>query len=230
MKRKQIFFVGLIILGTLLDFQPALAQRHEFGIGAGVMNYAGDMSRGYAFNHIQPGGRLFYRYNINPIISLRTSLSGGLLSGSDANPIDVVADQRNASFKSTVVELSADFQFNFLDIKSEKTLNWWSPYIFFGIGGAYFNGEFPYNDNFSKVTMVVPFGGGFKMDISKNLSLGIEMGVRKTFSDHLDGVSDGDLTNKNFRYGNKYDKDWYNMFAVSLSYTLYSVNCPFDFY
>lgn len=229
--KKFYIHCSLLLLLCLIVWHNSSGQRHEFGVGGGVMNYAGDLARGYPLNGIRPAGQAYYRYNINPIISLRAALSGGLLAGSDEySTIDIVADRRDAAFNISVIEISGDFEFNFLDIKSEKAMNWWTPYLFVGIGGFYFNGDFPLNDDFSRFQPAVPFGGGVKMDVSKNLSISAEMGVRKLFTDHLDGVSEGDTSVKNYQYGNQFDKDWYNIFIFSVSYTLYTVDCPFDFY
>ena len=229
----MIKYISLFLMLLIAAANVSKAQRHEFGIGGGAMNYAGDMIRGYSFSNVTPGGQVYYRYIINPIISARGALSIGKVSGSDQNPFDAFTQLRNERFSVNVTELSADFEFNFLDIKSQKTLNTWTPYLFFGFGVFYYNGDLPESgiNQGSKIQPVLPFGGGFKFDLNKNLSLSAEMGVRKLFTDWFDGISDNDITNKNNRqYGNKHDLDWYNFFAVTISYTLYSNECPYDFY
>ena len=42
---------------------------------------------------------------------------------------------------------------------------------------------------YSLVQLVIPFGVGFKYAINKDLSVGIEYGIRKTFTDYIDDVS-----------------------------------------
>ncbi len=208
----------------------SIAQLSEFGAGVGGFNYAGDLMRGYHFTNVKPGIIGYYKMNLNNIFSVRASLSGGLISGSDATPIDAFASNRKASFQSTIVEAAGILEYNFLDFKTDPKRIRWSPYMLAGISGlSFFGGDQDLNGS-GKVQLAIPFGGGFKYLVNQNITLNLEIGVRKLFFDHLDGYSDGDITNKNYQYGNKYDKDWYNFVGVSLSYILWKIPCPFDFY
>jgi len=226
---RTIFFSGCFIIFFIFD---SYSQHHEFGLGPGALNYAGDLQRGYQFQSIRPGGQVYYRYNFNPIISVRGALTAGGLTGSDQKPIDPAAQIRNSSFNITVVELAGDFEFNFIDIKSKKNLNKWTPYLFFGFGGFLISGDEPVNGagQYSNFQPVIPFGTGLKFELNPYFSLDVEMGLRKLFTDWIDDVSDAPAPVKNYRYGNKYDNDWYNFFGITLSYTIYGVDCPYDFY
>jgi hypothetical protein len=217
-----IFFVSLSNL--------SFAQLSEFGGGIGGFNYAGDLMRGYHIENVKPGILGYYKMNLNNIFSVRASLSGGLISGTDKNPMDAFAAKRKGSFQSTIVEAALTMEFNFLDYKADYRKIRWSPYMLAGISGfTFFGGDQDLNGN-SNVQLAIPFGGGFKYLVNQNISLNLEIGVRKLFFDHLDGYSDGDITNKNYQYGNKYDKDWFNFVGVSVSYILWKIPCPFDFY
>ncbi len=207
-----------------------IAQFSEFGIGVGGFNYAGDLMRGYHIENVKPGILGYYKMNLDNIFSVRTSLSAGLISGSDKNPIDPFATNRKGSFQSTIVEVAGMLEYNFLDYKAEHVQIRWSPYMLVGISGfMFFGGDQELNGN-SRIQLAVPFGGGFKYAINPNINLNLEIGIRKLFFDHLDGYSDGDITNKNYQYGNKYDKDWFNFIGFSISYLLWKIPCPFDFY
>jgi hypothetical protein len=217
-----IFFTSLSNL--------SIAQLSEFGGGIGGFNYAGDLMRGYHIENVKPGILGYYKMNLNNIFSVRASLTGGLISGSDKNPMDAFAGIRKGSFQSTIVEAALMMEFNFLDYKADYRKIRWSPYMLAGISGfTFFGGDQDLNGN-SNVQLAIPFGGGFKYLVNQNISLNLEIGVRKLFFDHLDGYSDGDITNKNYQYGNKYDKDWYSFVGVSVSYILWKIPCPFDFY
>jgi hypothetical protein len=208
----------------------ALAQKNEFGVGLGGFNYAGDLMRGYHVENIKPGILGFYKRNLDNIFSLRGSLTGGMISGSDKKPIDPFATNRNASFQSFIVEMAGTMEYNFLDYKADHVQFRWSPYLFAGISGfAFFGGDQDLNGS-STVQLAIPFGGGFKYMINPNITLGLEIGIRKLFFDRLDGYSDGDITNKNYQYGNKYDQDWYNFIGFSVSYLIWEIPCPYDFY
>ena len=218
--------VALFALSNTMAPILAMAQKTELGVGIGGFNYAGDLARGYHFSYVRPGVMLFYKRNLNNIVSVRFSATGGLVSGSDDQPLDAFAQQRQASFSSGIIEGAATLEYNFLDFKAGNSLNRWSPYVFFGVGiFGVFGGE---NQQGSHVQPALPFGLGIKYPLNSKFIINVEAGLRKTFYDYLDGVSDGDIANKNYQYGNKYDDDWYNFVGVSLSYTLWKIPCPED--
>jgi hypothetical protein len=221
----------IILLLLLLTSASCFAQKNEFGVGIGGFNYAGDLMRGYHIDNIKPGILGYYKRNLDNIFSVRASITGGLISGSDKTPIDPFATNRNASFQSTIIEVAGMIEYNFLDYKAEHVRGTrWSPYFFTGISGyTFFGGDQELEGN-STVQLAIPFGGGFKYQINPSITLNLEIGIRKLFFDHLDGYSDGDITNKNYQHGNKYDMDWYNFVGFSVSYLIWDIPCPFDFY
>lgn len=204
------------------------AQAIELGGGIGGVNYAGDLVRGYNFKHIRPGIFGFYKFNFSDAVSTRVSLTVGKIAGDDSNPIDPLADLRDASFSATVMEGAITFEYNFLDYKHDKSPIKWSPYFFAGFGFARFSGV-DTDEDFNEIQPVIPIGIGFKHLVGKKFSAGLELGARKTFFDLLDGISGGDVNNKNFQFGNPSDNDWYYFFGISLSYIFYNIPCPFQY-
>jgi hypothetical protein len=88
--------------------------------------------------------------------------------------------------------------------------------------------------------VAIPFGIGFKLNVSKRIGLGIEWAPRKTFTDYIDDVSGlypdpsknppngekgmafsnrsldgGDVINS--QRGNPRTKDWYSFFGLTLN-------------
>ena len=223
---RKLFMTMVIVMITVAISNAVFAQKSELGVGIGGLNYAGDLARGYHFSYVRPGGLLFYKMNFNNIVSVRYSATGGMISGSDSQPLDAFAVQRQASFNAVVIEGAATLEYNFIDFKADHSLNRWSPYLFFGLGVfGIFGNE---SQNGSNIQPVIPFGLGIKYALNPKFIINFEMGSRKTFYDYLDGISDGDITNKNYQYGNKYDTDWYNFVGLSLSYTLWKIPCPED--
>ena len=219
-----------MLLIFILIATTSFAQRHEFGVGVGGFNYAGDLMRGYQIDNVRPGLVGYYKRNLSNIFSVRASLTGGMIGGSDENPIDPFATNRGASFSTTLAEAAAIIEYNFLNYKANHVVVRWTPYFMAGIAGfAAFGGE-PDQEGNRIVEPAIPFGGGFKYQISPNITFNLEIGIRKLFYDHLDGISDGDITNKNYQYGNKHDQDWYNFIGLSVSYLIWDVPCPYDFY
>lgn len=117
-------------------------------------------------------------------------------------------------------------------------------------------GTTEYNDRkrYSLTQLAIPFGGGLKFKMNRNWTLGLEYGVRKTFTDYIDDVSMTyvPLTFLESQYGpmsaamsdrsatlntadvntpargDDKNKDWYSIFGVTLTYRIFStkVRCP----
>lgn len=209
----------------------AKGQSWEVGFGLGGTTYTGDIVRTYNFLDNRPAGIGFIRYNINNAFSVRASgLVGSLQADDEDNPIDPVAEIRNASFNRLVIEGAVTMEYHFLDYKSERALVNWSPYLFAGVGlSAYSNKNEQVAEEYKRIQPVIPFGVGFKYLLNPNWTLGIEFGARKTFFDYIDEISGGDQLRKNaFQFGNEYDNDKFYFLGVTLSYTFYSVPCPYN--
>lgn len=221
----KLLFSPLFLLGTTAFGQ--ISQRTEIGGGLGVFNYTGDITRTYDLTTAKPAATLFYRTNISRVISFRTSLTGGQLSGSDRHdPIDAFAVQRNASFDLFLLELSGCFEYHFLDWRDDKRRLRFTPYLFGGVALFGFSG-IPQNKTaeYSTVQLGIPFGGGMKYVLNPRYYISFEIGIRKTFFDYLDNISDGNPSFKTYQYGNPNDYDNYFFTGITLTYTFYDIPC-----
>lgn len=208
----------------LLSFFSS-AQFLEFGANAGISSYAGDLRRGYNLSNPSLGIAPVVRFNFSEIVSARISLLATQLSGVE-KPIDALGVQRNQSFESSLIELSAVFEYHFLDFKTENSRFKYSPYIFGGFGIINYPGVETIEE-VNSLQPVFPFGGGIKYLFQKKYSIGLELGARKTFFDYLDGVSDDDILFKDeYRFGNPNDDDWYFFTAITFSIILFDIPCP----
>ena len=205
------------------------SQFIEYGGGLGAMNYAGDLARGYQFTKQSPAIQGIYRLNFSEIVSLKFGLLYGKVTGDDNDPIDAFAATRDASFSRKILEGSVTIEYHFLDYKNKKSQIKWSPYFFGGIGFAKLLGIDNTIEDISNFQPVMPFGFGIKHLIGKQFSVSFEVGARKMFTDKFDGVSEGELFNKNFQYGNPNDNDWYHFTGFSFTYILYKIPCPFRY-
>lgn len=213
---------------------PAAAQQHDIGLGLGAANYTGELSRNYKLLNHRPAGWAFYRYNLNEAISLRGSASIGRLTASDNPPFDAFAAERNQQFRVTLTEIAATFEYNFLNYKDRKSLVRWSPYFFGGLALFMANGYAKHERaaDFSLVQPSIPVGVGFKYRLTPYLTLGYEWGARKTFFDYIDNVGEylpEQEQGKTYQYGNVHHKDWYYFTGFTLSYTIWTIPCPFTF-
>lgn len=224
MKKSVLMLVVMLVAGTA---SGQLHTRTEFGGGIGAMTYTGDLARTYNLDYARPAITVFYRNNLSSVVSLRTSLTFGSVKGGDKpNPIDPAALVRDERFKVSLTEFSPVFEYHFLDWRSGRRPIRFTPYLFAGGGIFIFSGNKAKPAEYSNVQMCIPFGGGGKVVLNPYWYIAMEFGIRKTFFDYLDNVSDGDTAFKNYRYGNPYDKDNYFFAGITLTRTFYEIPCP----
>ena len=223
--RTSLIASFLLLLVCIAHGQ--LRQRTEVGGGLGTFNYTGDLVRTYNPGFSKPAVTLFYRYNFSHVVSLRTGLTLGKVGASDLkNPIDAAAQARAASFSISLMELAPIFEYHFLDWKDAKRRIRYTPYLFAGAGLFVFSGNKSKPEAYSNVQMAVPFGGGFKYIVNPHWYLGFEVGIRKTFFDYLDNVSDRlRPTKRPLDFGNSFDKDNYFFIGLTLTRTFYEIPC-----
>jgi hypothetical protein len=216
---------GRALIFCFLPFL-SLAQNAEIGFGLGTFNYTGDLSRNYNFLNSKPAGTVFYRSNISRVISFRTSVTAGKIGASDSRPIDAFSTARAASFNLFLYEISLATEYHFLDWRSEKRPLRGTPYVVTGLGLFGIAGTPTKSAEYSNIQPSLQLGLGVKYVINPLWYLGLEFGIRKTFFDYLDNVSEGDSSNKNYQYGNPNDLDNYYFLGVTLTRTFYSIPCP----
>jgi Domain of unknown function (DUF6089) len=212
---------------TTVICHAQLTQRSELGFGLGTFNYTGDLVRTYNFVFSKPAATVFYRLNLSNVISLRASMTGGMVGASDKrDPIDAFASKRNASFNVFLLEASGVFEYHFLDWKDKKRRLRFTPYFFAGLGLFSITSNAVRNAEYSTVQMSIPFGPGIKYVLNPNWYIALEFGVRKTFFDYLDNISGGNPKVKNYQYGNPLDYDTYYFLGITLTRTFYDIPCP----
>ncbi len=271
MKNTKIFIIlFFLFLGVSLSANAQkFWRRSEIGVLVGGSTYMGDLNDMSPFSQPSFAGGLLYRYTINQrLVAKADALYGGMKGG---NPD--VNEKRNLSFNSYLFEFSGQMEYNFLPYYT-GTRFWWSPYIFAGLGFCTFNPKatapdgttynlrdlttegqtssaYPDRTQYSLVQLAIPMGIGFKFSLSKFVSMGVEYGLRLTFSDYLDDVSTTyvgeDVLREIHRYdgladasvtmadrtvggpnpegsarGNSAMNDWYSYFGVTLTVSLRS--------
>ena len=217
----------LLVFISITTGSAQITQRSEIGFGLGTFNYTGDLVRTYNFAFSTPAATIFYRNNISKVVSFRASFTAGRLSASDmSDPIDAFAVQRKASFNIFLSEVSGVYEYHFLDWRDDRRRLRFTPYLFAGLALFNISGIQSKNTQYSTIQMAIPFGGGMKYVINPRYYLSLEFGVRKTFFDYLDNISDGDPSNKNYQYGNKFDYDNYFFLGLTLTRTFYDIPCP----
>ena len=193
---KQILAIFLIGFLAIEAFgQPSV----DIGIFGGAGTYFGDMTKIDFVKSVNPAYGGFVRYNFNPRFGLRFNVINGTI-GAEGN-----FDQEVWKFNKNVMDISLLFEFNYLKYIVGDKITPWSTFIFFGLGLQTYNYEMDQaklapivdptyfnNPDFSGpvMTPTLPFGLGVKYNLSKRCGIGIEGGLRKTFSDKLDNLDD----------------------------------------
>lgn len=194
----------LVVLAFLPIF--ATAQNFHFATRVGIANYQGDL-KARSVSLSQP--KLFIsigaRYDLSEHLMARSYLSLTSLQADDKKGTAIMR-QRNLNFQTKIFDWEITGQYSFFSL-NEK---WWTPYVFAGIGLFHFN-PFTKDENGSKTFLKplstegqgviprikeyklwqfnLPFGVGAEYSLNEDMRLGIEMGYRKLFTDHLDDVS-----------------------------------------
>ncbi len=257
--RKRNNTLPGILTGLLAGFvfiMPATmkAQTMEIGISGGVSYYTGDINPAIPYVYSKPAFGALIRYNINNRWAARFSYTRGGLMGDDLKSKAV--EFRNLNFKTHLNDFALVAEFNFWDYFTGSKRNYFTPYLFGGVGIFNFRPKnfdgvdlqkhgtegqhVGYDDRkpYNLWNVSFPFGFGFKYSLSSRLSLGLEWGMRKTFTDYIDDISktyytdddpvsdpitrpwdpDKQLHNEGMQRGNSKSMDWFNVTLLSLTY------------
>lgn len=159
------------------------------------------------------------RYKLSQVFALNTKLSYGKVSGSDDLTKEFFRNYRNLDFKTNIWEASTNLEFAFIreqvghryrlkGVRGQRGFEI-SAYGFVGVGVFYFNPKGSLGDEYvnlqslgtegqgisstrkkySKLQLAIPLGLGFKYAIDRRWGVGLEYGIRKTFTDYIDDAS-----------------------------------------
>ncbi len=173
----------------------------------------------FEFSMTRPSAEVGYRYKFNRFFALKGGLYYCLLSGSDATTQEPFRQNRNLSFRSSIFELSCQGEFYFTKeqqghlyrIKNAKGKKSYKiqAYLFGGVGVFHFNPQAKYEGRwvnlrplstegeglpggpkeYSLFSVCIPYGIGASEGIGKDWAIGLEIGMRYTFTDYIDDVS-----------------------------------------
>lgn len=200
------------LLLFLISISPFFlsAQHFEVGANLGISYYEGDLTVstvGGRLDQINFGGGGFLRYNINNFMAARASINYGRLSGEDGGE----RADRNLNFSSNVLEFALTGEFNVLGFQPYNLERVFSPFIFAGVAVFKFNpttvfegqtvdlqpigtegqglAAFPDRRPYNLTQFAIPLGAGLKYALNDAWNVGIEAGIRITFTDYIDDVS-----------------------------------------
>ncbi len=267
---KRFLFISIV---CLVSFVPLRSQHLEVGATVGASNYLGDLAPSglwTSLGEMNFSGGAFVRYNAIEWVTIRAGLNYAKVSASDAKANSSTGSSRtlrNLSFRSNVYEFHLTGEINIMGYQPYNLYKPFSPYVFGGIAVFKFNPQTLYEgswynlqplgtegqglpDNAGKYKLTefsIPFGAGVKYAINDTWNIGLEIGMRKLFTDYLDDVStsypdlasleavngpiaaelswrgdevDADATppNAGTGRGDVTDKDWYTISGITVSY------------
>lgn len=201
----KYLFLPLLVLSSFNLF----AQRLHADLYAGVANYQGDLqTKRFTLTNSGPAVGLGLSYDLTSHIIIRGVASYMKVSGEDATSNNKGTLSRNLSFESSIWEAQLAGEYNLFDMEERS----FTPYVFAGVAAFHFNpyafdakgnkqylrsltteGQglpaYPEKKMYGNNQVAIPFGGGLKLALTDNLQVGVELGLRKLFTDYLDDVS-----------------------------------------
>jgi hypothetical protein len=212
--KKQLLAIVFICFTSI-----SWSQINEFGVFLGGTNFVGDVGKTNYFSPNNLGESIIYKYNLNPRIALRSTLSFYAISGDDSKSSNLERINRNYSFKNSLKELALGLEYNFFeyDMTSEDKI--YTPYIFVGVAGVSYDKAYSeitigqYNLK-NKVSYSIPFGLGFKGRLADKIGFAVETKVNYMLEDDLDHTT-SKIPSLNFG-GNS--NDWYMFTGISIVY------------
>jgi hypothetical protein len=159
------------------------------------------------------------RYKLSDFFAFNSHISYGRVMGDDKLTKEYFRNYRNLSFYSDIYEFNINFEGAFQQeqlghryrlkrVRGRRAYEIYT-YAFGGIGVFYFNPKTIYQGNvynlrdfktegeglvdtrkkYSTIQLCIPMGIGFKYTIDRQWGVGLELGIRKTFTDYIDDVS-----------------------------------------
>lgn len=169
------------------------------------------------------------RFKQTQNISHKLALHFGMVAGDDQTTEEPIRLARNLNFRSPLLELGYNFEFylrkekrghrfKLRGVRGLKSMGIY-PYGFFGISGFFFSPQgkvddewtwlrrwntegqtlSPTREQYSRVQLAIPLGVGLKWSVDRRWLIGIEYGLRKTFTDYIDDVSTTYFPNEQIR-------------------------------
>ncbi|WP_159519101.1 DUF6089 family protein [Sunxiuqinia indica] len=201
-----------VIFCTLTLSSVSAQNTADIGLWGGIGSYIGDVTNIDKASSLNPNVGLFFRYNFNSRVSLRTSAMLGTIGATGE------FETQPWEFDKFMTDISLMGEFNFFRyiIGSKRYSS--TPYLLGGVGASLYNytydpnrlspvvyylnpgqlagvpanvrGELLTGQDEAVVALNIPVGFGFKFNVGGRLSVGIEAILRKYFNDKIDDLDD----------------------------------------
>lgn len=203
-----LLVIGYGVRGQIFENVP----KWQFGVGAGVFVYNGDLTpeKMGSYKTLRPALQIFGGKLVSAGFGWRLNLALGSLKGDDAKYSEPeYRQQRALNFNTPITEVSGMVEWNILNRNyADRKL---APYIGVGIGYTFlkverdwsrFNSEYFLSTSETTVGLsedlqhdpprgqfIVPLVAGVRYFISDRVGIGLETNYRRISTDYLDGFS-----------------------------------------
>jgi opacity protein-like surface antigen len=186
----------------------AQAQSLHVGVFGGISNYQGDLvDKLFVKHNAKAAAGITAHYPLTEHWTLRGGFLFTKLTANDKYNATAL-QARNLSFTTSVSELSFVGEYATFNLDDKR----WTPYLFGGVALFHFD-PYTFDEDgqkvflkplstegqgidgytaarpYSRTQIALPFGAGFRYAVTDNVRVGLELGIRKSFTDHLDDVS-----------------------------------------
>ncbi len=223
-------------LALLLSLSFVKAQSWELGLFLGTSFYDGEIAPLTQMDYlktIRPAGGLYVRGQWMDRLALRLQISQAQIMGDD----QIAGRTRNLSFTSPLTEAALIGEINIFRFSPGNKQHRWTPYLYGGPAvfrfdprtqlqgetvrlqpvGTEGQGLPGYDKKYTLTQLSLVGGGGIKIAFGTRWSLGMELGARKTFTDHLDDMGSPKYANlKELSEGN-------GLLAVQLAHRAWEI-------
>lgn len=200
--------IRLLVVLMLMGLS-ALSQNIHVGLFGGVSAYSGDLTRKIFPKKVTNGAiGVTVNYELLQQVMIRAGFTYSIVGGADRFSDDSALRARNLAFETHISEFSLIGEYYIFNLDEQK----FSPYLFGGLAVFHFN-PYAYNGTTERVflkplstegqglsaypdrkpyaltQLALPFGAGVKYAFNDRIRLGLELGLRKLFTDYLDDVS-----------------------------------------
>lgn len=180
------------------------------GFSGGTAYYLGELNREHFGGVLKLGGGAFYRHNIDKRWSFNFGVNFFEIGAYDSDSNDPWKVNRNLHFKNPLIEGAITAELNFFPYQVGSKSEFFTPYLFAGLAyysmkpqaqdeflgwqelqplGTEGQGTTAGDEYYNLSGLSVPYGFGFKLNITGRLACNVTYGMRSASSDYLDDVS-----------------------------------------
>jgi hypothetical protein len=208
-RNKALFILFFSVLGGIHAGAQSYFTALEVGFSGGTSQYFGDLNEHYGFKTLGGAGGIYARERINSYIALKVVANYTYVGYDDKYNDDPYDKLRNLNFKSNVIELVAQAEFNFFAFVTGDKEHRYTPYLTGGVGAFFYDPYTTYNGatyflrplgtegqysgyaprRYSNISPCFPIGAGIKFWIKGGVNIAFEIADRLTLTDYLDDVS-----------------------------------------